>query len=86
VQASATSRELAQDKLNAMQSKFEVGMSTNYEVVQAQRDYLDAQNAELRALLNYRKALVNFETVQTVGGGGVGAAVGAAAAGGGGGL
>ena len=50
-----------------MQSKFEVGMSTNYEVVQAQRDYLDAQNNELRALLNYRKALVNFETVQTVG-------------------
>ena len=50
-----------------MQSKFEVGMSINYEVVQAQRDYLDAQNNELRALLNYRKALVNFETVQTVG-------------------
>ena len=67
VQASRTARELAQERLNAMQSKFEVGMSTNYEVVQAQRDFLDAQNNELRALLNYRKALVNFETVQTVG-------------------
>ena len=75
VQASATARELAQDKLNAMQSKFEVGMSTNYEVVQAQRDFADAQNNELRALLNYRKALVNFETVQTVGTRGIGAAV-----------
>ena len=42
-------------------------MSTNYEVVQAQRDFADAQNNELRAILNYRKALVNFETVQTVG-------------------
>ena len=40
-------------------------MSTNYEVVQAQRDFADAQNNELRAILNYRKALVNFETVQT---------------------
>jgi outer membrane protein TolC len=50
-------------------------MSTNYEVVQAQRDFLDAQNNELRALLNYRKALVNFETVQTVGTRGI-AAVG----------
>ena len=40
-------------------------MATNYEVVQAQRDFADAQNNELRALLNYRKALVNFETVQT---------------------
>ena len=82
VQASRTAKDLAQERLNAMQSKFEVGMSTNYEVVQAQRDFLDAQNNELRALLNYRKALVNFETVQTVGTRGV-AAVGA---GGGGGL
>jgi outer membrane protein len=81
VQASAKAKELAQERLNAMQSKFEVGMSTNYEVVQAQRDFLDSQNNELRALLNYRKALVNFETVQTVGTRGV-----AAVGGGGGGL
>ena len=80
VQASRTAKDLAQERLNAMQSKFDVGMSTNYEVVQAQRDFLDAQNNELRALLNYRKALVNFETVQTVGTRGV------AAVGGGGGL
>jgi outer membrane protein TolC len=81
VQQSKTARELAQQRLAAAQSKFEVGMAINYEVVQAQRDFLDAQNNELRALLNYRKALVNFETVQTVGTRGV-AAVGA----GGGGL
>jgi len=56
-------------------------MATNYEVVQAQRDFADARNAELRAILNYRKAIVNFETVQRVGTRGVGAAV----AGGGGG-
>ena len=82
VEAAASARQLAQERLNAAQSKFEVGMAINYEVVQAQRDFLDAQNNELRALLNYRKALVNFETVQTVGTRGVGAAVG----GGGGGL
>jgi outer membrane protein len=82
VQQSRTARELAQQRLAAAQSKFEGGMAISYEVVQAQRDFLDAQNNELRALLNYRKALVNFETVQTVGTRGV-AAVGA---GGGGGL
>jgi outer membrane protein TolC len=76
VQASSTARELAQQRLNAAQSKFEVGMAINYEVVQAQRDFLDAQNNELRALLNYRKALVNFETVQTVGTRGVAAVTG----------
>ena len=64
VQAAQASRELAQRKLEAEQSKFEVGMSTNYFVVQAQRDLADASNSELRAILNYRKALVEFERVQ----------------------
>jgi len=76
VQAAQVARQLAQEKLSATQSKLDVGMSTNYEVVQAQRDFADAQNNELRAVLNYRKALVNFETVQTVGTRGVGATVG----------
>ena len=64
VQASAAARELAQKKLEAAQSKFEVGMATNYDVVLAQRDFADAQNAELRAILNYRKSLVDFERMQ----------------------
>jgi outer membrane protein len=64
VQAAAASRELAQKKLEAEQSKFEVGMSTNYTVVQYQRDLRDAQNSELRAILNYRKAVVDFERLQ----------------------
>jgi outer membrane protein TolC len=64
VQAAQAARELAQRKLEAEQSKFEVGMSTNYFVVQAQRDLSDAQNSELRAVLSYRQALVEFERVQ----------------------
>ena len=64
VQAAQAAHELSQRKLEAEQSKFEVGMSTNYFVVQAQRDLADAQNSELRAILNYRKALVEFERVQ----------------------
>ena len=75
VQAAQVARQLSQEKLNATQSKLEVGMATNYEVVQAQRDFADAQNAELRAVANYRKALVNYETAQTVGTRGVGASV-----------
>jgi outer membrane protein TolC len=80
VQQSQTAAALAKQRFDAAESKFAVGMAINYEVVQAQRDLLDAQNNELRALLNYRKALVNFETVQAVGTRGV------AAVGGGGGL
>jgi outer membrane protein len=75
VQATIAARELALKRLEAAQSKADVGMATNYEVVQAQRDYADARNAELRAILNYRKAVVNFETAQHVGTRGVGAAI-----------
>ena len=64
VQAAQAAREFAQKKLEAEQSKFEVGMSTNYFVVQAQRDLADAQNSELRAILNYRKSLVELERLQ----------------------
>jgi outer membrane protein TolC len=78
VQSTAAARELAAKRLEAAQSKMEVGMATNYEVVQAQRDFVDSRNAELRAVLNYRKALVNFETVQHVGTRTVGAVGGGA--------
>jgi len=64
VQAAQAARELAQKKLEAEQSKFEVGMSTNYFVVQAQRDLSDARNSELRQILNYRKSLVELERLQ----------------------
>jgi outer membrane protein len=70
VEAATAARELAEKKLEAEQSKFEVGMSVNYTVVQFQRDLRDAQNSELRALLDYRKSLVDFERVQVTGSGG----------------
>ena len=64
VQAAQAARELAQRQLEAEQSKFEVGMSTNYFVVQAQRDLATAQNNELQAILAYRKSLVELERLQ----------------------
>jgi outer membrane protein len=72
VEAAVAARELAEKRLEAEQSKFEVGMTTNFFVVQAQRDLRDAQNSELRALADYRKSLVNFERVQEAPGGGGG--------------
>jgi outer membrane protein len=74
VEAATAARELAQKRLEAEQSRFEVGMTTNFFVVQAQRDLRDAANTELRALADYRKSLVNFDRAQTApaGGGGGG--------------
>ena len=61
VQAAQAARELAQKTLEAEQSKFEVGMSTNYNVILAQRDLATAQSNELQSMLNYRKSLVELE-------------------------
>jgi outer membrane protein len=72
VEAAVAARELAEKRLEAEQSRFEVGMTVNFFVVQAQRDLRDAQNAELRALADYRKSLVVFERVQEAPGGGGG--------------
>jgi outer membrane protein TolC len=64
MQAATVSRELSEQRLQAAQSKMDVGMATNFEVVQAQRDLNDARNSELRQQLNYQRALVDFQRVQ----------------------
>jgi outer membrane protein len=66
--AARLTRDLAEKQLEAEASKFEVGMSTNYQIVQFQRDLANARNSELRAILDYQRALVEFERVQSVGG------------------
>jgi outer membrane protein TolC len=63
-EAAAAARSLAQTRLQAEQSRFDVGLSTNFFVVQAQRDLATAQNSELRALLDYRRSLVDYQRVQ----------------------
>ncbi|MYD87051.1 MAG: TolC family protein [Acidobacteria bacterium] len=83
IEAATASRELAEEQLRAEESKFEVGLSTNFFVVQAQRDLATAQDTELRAILDYQRALIEFERAQrtslgnagvtVVGGGGGGA-------------
>ncbi len=64
VQAAQAARALAQRQLEAENSKFEVGMSTNFLVVTAQQTLATQQNNELQAILAYRKALVEFERLQ----------------------
>ena len=64
VQAAVVARELAQKTLEAEQSKFEVGMQTNYFVVLAQRDLATARNNELSAILAYRRSQGEPERLQ----------------------
>jgi outer membrane protein len=64
IRAATAARELSEQRAQAAQSKLEVGMATNFEVVQAQRDLADARNRELREQLNLRRAVVDFQRVQ----------------------
>jgi len=64
IEAATAARELAAEQLAAEQSRFEAGLTTNFFVVQAQRDLSAAQDTELRAILDQQKALVELDRVQ----------------------
>jgi outer membrane protein TolC len=64
IETTRLGRELAEQRLDAEQKRFEVGMSTSFLVIQAQRDLAIARNNELQALLDYQLAAVAFEAVQ----------------------
>ena len=63
VEANRISRELAEQKLAAEQKKLAVGLSTNYLVLQYQRDFSNAQIAELKSLIDYNLALSRVNKV-----------------------
>src|SRR6185503_12808410 len=60
-------RALAEQRLNAEQKRYEVGMSTSFLVIQAQRDLAQAKTNELGAILAYDLSLVDFEALQEAG-------------------
>jgi outer membrane protein TolC len=64
VQAYKLSRELAQKTLEAEQEKLRVGLSTNFVVLQYQRDLTNQRSLEIQALIDYNLALANLETVE----------------------
>jgi HAE1 family hydrophobic/amphiphilic exporter-1 len=68
IETTRLARELSEQRLDAEQKRFDVGMSTNFNVIQAQRDLAVSRNSELQAQLDYQQAWINFETVQKVGG------------------
>ncbi len=57
VGARKTARELAEQKLEAEESKLKVGLSNNFFVLNYQRDLALARTAELRAMIDYTLSL-----------------------------
>ena len=58
IETTQLGRELAEQRLDAEQRRFEVGMSTSFLVIQAQRDLAVARDNELRSYLDYQLAAV----------------------------
>ncbi|MBI3670811.1 MAG: TolC family protein [Acidobacteria bacterium] len=61
VQAAQKSRILQEQTLDAEQKKYQLGASTIFFVIQAQRDLAQAQSVEVRALVDLAKAQIDFD-------------------------
>ena len=61
VLAYRAARGLAENKLAAEEKKLKVGLTTNYVVLQYQRDLADAKTAELKAVIEYNLALAYLD-------------------------
>jgi outer membrane protein TolC len=64
VQSTTRAREFAERRLEAEQKRLTVGLSTTFQLFQAQRDLANVRQQELNAIIDYNRALVNFQAVQ----------------------
>ncbi len=61
VEAYKVARELQEQKLEAEEEKFKVGLTTPYLVLQYQRDLANSQNQELQSIVDYNLSLASLE-------------------------
>ncbi len=63
VQATRVARKLAEEKLNAEEKKFKVGLSTSFNVLEFQEDLAEEQSNEIKAVIDYNKSLNRLHQV-----------------------
>jgi outer membrane protein len=66
VEATGKAREFSTRRYEAEQKRIAVGLSTTFQLNQAQRDLSSAQLSELNAIIAYNRALIAFEAIQSV--------------------
>jgi outer membrane protein TolC len=64
VQSAQVAQDLAQQSYDAERAKLEVGLSTNYAVIQQLNLLNTAKSNYLQGVLNYRNALVELDRLQ----------------------
>jgi outer membrane protein TolC len=66
VEATGKARQLAERQLEAEEKRLAVGLSDTFRIVQYQRDLANQKRAELAAVIEYNRALIDLEAVQVV--------------------
>jgi outer membrane protein TolC len=75
IETTRAATALADQRLDSERKRFDVGLSTSFLVIQAQRDLAQAKANEVSAVLAYDLALVDFEALQEAGPAGVAGAI-----------
>ena len=63
INATRIARKLAEEKLKAEEKKFEVGLSTSFNVLEFQEDLAEEQSNEIKALIDYKKSKIRLRQV-----------------------
>jgi outer membrane protein len=66
VETTQKARQLAEQNLQAQEKRLAVGLGDTFQMFQAQRDLTRQRNNELAAIIAYNRALINFDSVQSV--------------------
>jgi outer membrane protein len=64
VDATGKARDFAERRLEAEQKRMTVGLSTTFQLFQAQRDLARQRQQEVNAVIDYNRSLIAFETIQ----------------------
>ena len=60
IKASQIANKLAKEKLNAEEKKFEVGLSTSFNVLEFQDDLAQAESNQIKTIIDYNQSKVRF--------------------------
>ena len=60
IKAATVARKLSEEKLKAEEKKFEVGLSTSFNVLEFQEDLEEAQSNEIKTIIDYKQSRVRL--------------------------
>jgi len=60
IKAATVAKKLAEEKLKAEEKKFEVGLSTSFNVLKFQEDLAEAQSNVIKTIIDYKQSRIRF--------------------------